>query len=227
MRERFVAALRDLSQAAAGRHAASADQWTSQLTARVRRWRQVRASALVGPTAVVIAGALVAGSALNRAPAPVPPATPTTSTAVVTSSTAVAGTSSCTFGSDSQRIVDGVVQTTISFHCVMQMFDPRVTGSEDFTLVIRQLDAAVAATWTATDVVLTAAGGTWRGEGGGVVDYQGNLPMAPGLAELQIGRLDLVGEGTYQGLEFHCYIAGSGEGANPGYDTVGWIETIG
>ncbi len=227
MSERFVAALRDLSQAAAGHHMPTADKWTAHLTARVRRARQVRASAIVGATAVVIAGVLVAGSALNRVPAPVPPATPSTSTAVVTSPTAVAGTSSCTYGADSERIVDGAVQLTVQMHCPLQMSDPRVTGSEDFTLVIRQLDAAVAATWTATDMVLTTAGGTWRGEGSGVVDYQGNLPMAPGLSELQIGGFDLVGEGNYEGLEFHFYIAGAGVGANPGYDTVGWIDTVG
>jgi hypothetical protein len=227
MSERFVAALRDLSQAAAGRHASSADEWTAHLTARVRRARQVRASAIVGASAAVIAGVLVAGSALNHVPAPLPPATPSTSTAAVTGPTAVAGTSSCTSGSDSERFVDGVAQTTMPFHCVIQMSDPRVTGREDFTLVVRQLDAAVGATWTATDVVLTSPGGTWRGEGSGVVDYRPSLPAAPGLTELQIGRLDLVGEGAYQGLEFHCYIAGTSDGANQGYDTVGWIDTAG
>ncbi len=111
MSERFVAALRDLSQAAAGRHASSADEWTAHLTARVRRARRVRGTAIVGAAAVVIAGVLVAGSALNHVPAPLPPATPSTSTAAVTSPTAVAGTSSCTYGADSERIVDGVAQT--------------------------------------------------------------------------------------------------------------------
>jgi hypothetical protein len=75
MSERFDTGLRELGERIGREHDELLGDWTAQMTARVRRGRRLRATALAGGLVAVLAVVTVGGSMLDRRPAPVPPAT--------------------------------------------------------------------------------------------------------------------------------------------------------
>ncbi len=75
MSERFDSGLRELGERIGREHDDVWDDWTAQMTTRVRRGRRVRTAALAGGLVAVLGVVAVGGSMLDRRPAPVPPAT--------------------------------------------------------------------------------------------------------------------------------------------------------
>lgn len=135
--------------------------------------------------------------------------------------TAVVGASTCTLTDVSDDVVDDVRVIVERFECEDTMSDPRVTGTETLLSTSRIEPGAAAGTWSAPDAVLTTDGGTWRGWAQGVVDLTGVLPFAEGVTPFNYGEAHYVGEGAYQGLEYHVYVSGS----NSELGVAGWITS--
>lgn len=136
--------------------------------------------------------------------------------------TVVVGSSVCTLASLGDELVDGVRVITERFECDDTMSDPRVTGTEVLPMTTR-LASGVGGTWSAPDTVLTTDGGTWRGWAQGVLDMTGAFPLAKGIIPFNYGEAHYVGEGAYEGLEYHLYMSGSNEDAG----LTGWITSTG
>ena len=96
--------------------------------------------------------------------------------------------------------------------CDLDMSDPRVSGTE----TIESMSMVAGRQWTVQPDVITNAEGTWRGSGQGSDDEDG----AP------LGEAHFVGEGGYEGLEFHYYVAPPTEGEWTSTPTLvtGWIS---
>jgi len=99
---------------------------------------------------------------------------------------------------DDAQVVWGTVQCSGGvvgvLKCELDMSDPRVSGTE--TIKGFQIVAATdTALWIFGSDVITNADGTWRGSTQGADDPAGN----------PTGESHLVGEGAYEGLEFHYY----------------------
>ncbi|MCB2176499.1 MAG: hypothetical protein KQH57_11870 [Actinomycetales bacterium] len=113
MSERFDSGLRELGERIGREHDDVWDDWTAQMTARVRRGRRVRTAALAGGLVAALGVVAFGGSMLDRRPAPVPPATtlapsptrtsaptPTPTSAPTSSSTPTSGTTAPLTGVD-------------------------------------------------------------------------------------------------------------------------------
>ena len=100
---------------------------------------------------------------------------------------------------DDAQVVWGTVQCRASggvvgvLKCELDMSDPRVSGTE--TIEEYQIVAATDPAVWIFDHVITNADGTWRGSSQGADDPAGN----------PTGEAHFVGEGAYEGLEFHYY----------------------
>jgi hypothetical protein len=134
--------------------------------------------------------------------------------------TVVVGSGVCDMTSVSEEAVDGVDVIVEHFVCEDEMSDPRVSGTEDMMVVSRVADYSTGGTWTAQDTTLTNDGGTWRGSMQGVVDLAGVHPFAEGVRPFNYGEAHYIGEGAYDGLEYHYYISGSNGTAG----VTGWIQ---
>ena len=80
--------------------------------------------------------------------------------------------------------------------CELDMSDPRVSGTERhdrFRFVVGRAGAATV--WVAEDAVITNSEGTWRG----------SAQAAENDASTPCGEAHYVGDGAYEGLEFHYY----------------------
>ena len=99
---------------------------------------------------------------------------------------AVSGTAACVFGGGFEGLM---------VECELDMSDPRVSGTEvhdGFTFFAEGSGGRV---WVAEEASITNADGTWGGSAQGAEDYQ----FTPS------GEAHYVGEGAYEGLEFHYY----------------------
>ena len=125
-------------------------------------------------------------------------------------SVAVWGTAACDFGEGG---VDPEGGPGLLIVCEFDMSDPRVNGTETqdrFRYVVGRIWAG--GVWVAEDTEITNPGGTWSGSAQGAEDDEG----------IPIGEAHYVGEGAYEGLEFHYYFFDS-----PLHEAVrvhGWIS---
>ena len=127
----------------------------------------------------------------------------------------------CSMTPISDDLVDGVDVIVEHFVCETESSDPRVSGTEDLMVVTRVADYATGGTWTVQDSTLTNDQGVWRGTSQGIVDLVGVLPFAEGLWPYNYGEAHYVGEGAYEGLEYHYFFSGSnGKGG-----VAGWITS--
>lgn len=97
--------------------------------------------------------------------------------------------------------------------CDFDMSDPRVSGTETedrFRFVVGR--AGFPTLWVSEEAAITNAEGAWRGTVQAVED-KGATP---------IGEAHFVGEGAYQGLDFHYYFAAVIEGGP--VQLHGWIS---
>jgi hypothetical protein len=97
--------------------------------------------------------------------------------------------------------------------CELDMSDPRVSGTE----TIESLSTVARRQWIVLGDVVTNVEGTWRGSGQGSDDED----LAP------LGEAHFVGEGGYEGLEFHYYVAPPTEGdwTSTPLPLTGWISS--
>jgi hypothetical protein len=102
---------------------------------------------------------------------------------------------------DDAQVVWGTVQcrplprAELTLECELDMSDPRVSGAETIEEFQIVAPGSVGRVWIFESDVITNAEGTWRGNSQGADDPPGN----------PIGESHLVGEGAYEGLEFHYY----------------------
>jgi hypothetical protein len=83
----------------------------------------------------------------------------------------------------------------LALECELDMSDPRVSGTETIEGFQMVAPGSVGRVWIFDSDVITNADGTWRGSAQGADDPPGN----------PTGESHLVGEGGYEGLEFHYY----------------------
>lgn len=135
--------------------------------------------------------------------------------------TVVVGSSICRMTPVSD-VMDGDVEVLVEhFVCEDDMSDPRVSGTQDLMIVSRVADWATGGTWTVQDATLTNDQGVWRGSAQGVFDLVGVLPAAEGVVPYNYGEGHYVGEGAYEGLEYHYFMTGSNSQAG----MTGWITS--
>jgi hypothetical protein len=133
----------------------------------------------------------------------------------------VVGTGTCDMTPVSDDMADGVRVLVEHFVCEDDMSDPRVSGTEDMRIVSRIADGTTGGTWIAQDATLTNDQGVWRGSVQGVFDLVGVLPFAEGVVPYNYGTGRYIGEGAYEGLEYHYFISGSNSEAG----LTGWITS--
>ena len=169
----------------------------------VGRWWPDRRVALIAAAALllaVVAGALV-GSRLtdDRLSRAVP------FHAVPDDAEVVWGTASCRTSS----YIGG-----FALSCKLDMSDPRVSGTETIEQYRGFADGPGGHQWILGDDVITNAEGTWRGSSQGSKD----------AAAKPLGESHYIGEGAYEGLEFHYYFAHPEFPTGPSH-LRGWIAS--
>ncbi len=118
------------------------------------------------------------------------------------------GTEECASEVLGSTVVDGVMQSQAHYTCETVTTDPRFTGTEEIDLMA-YVGGAAGGLWTA-EAVLNQGEGSWRGEGLGVWDAGASPLGTPGLP-FNYGEMTYVGEGSYEGLVLHYYLAGTDE----------------
>ena len=117
------------------------------------------------------------------------------------------GTMECEWEHTGTEHVDGVEQYAEHFDCAWEATDPRVAGTEELAIVTYGSHGA-AFPWSAVGT-LTNDEGSWRGSGQGLADR----------TMFNHGEMAYVGEGAYEGLTMHYYVAGP----NSEMTFAGWI----
>jgi hypothetical protein len=117
----------------------------------------------------------------------------------IRSATAVSGWAAC--DSTGSGTVDPEGELDVLVTCQLDLSDPRVSGTETQDRV-RVLAGSVGAgdVRGADDARIAAAEGTWRGR----IQAASDDAAVPA----PIGEAHYIGEGAYEGLEFHYYFAG-------------------
>lgn len=128
--------------------------------------------------------------------------------AVSADAVGVSGTAACSF---SNAGVDPAGGAGLLVVCDLDMSDPRVSGTERHDRFRSAAETGAGGVWVAEEATITNVQGTWRGTAQAADD---GLPS---------GEAHYVGEGAYEGLEFHYYFGHVDE------DVVvrGWISSGG
>lgn len=79
--------------------------------------------------------------------------------------------------------------------CELDLSDPRVSGTERHDRFHFVTERGGGTVWLAEDAVITNADGTWRG----------SVQAAEDARATPAGEAHYVGDGAYEGLEFHYY----------------------
>ncbi len=151
--------------------------------------------------------AVVAAACSEGQTTPPSPAASRASASATDTSLAVHGVETC-------RIVDAVYEGSTDrerFHCQESSSDPRLDGEWETWFITEETGGGLGA-WTG-DLVMTNAGGTWRGTASGTTT---GMPGNP----TNLGQIVWVGEGGYAGLTYHELVYGP----NGRLVTAGWIE---
>lgn len=113
--------------------------------------------------------------------------------AIPSDAVVVWGTAACDFTMEG---VDPEGGTGFLVTCELDMSDPRVSGTETqdrFRFVVGRV--GVGTVWVAEEAVIANAEGTWRG----------SAQAAENNEAIPSGEAHYVGEGVYEGLDFHYY----------------------
>ena len=105
----------------------------------------------------------------------------------------VSGTATCDFSAEGVNPEGGSGFLVV---CELDMSDPRVEGTERHDRLRFFKGGEVGDVWMAEEAVITNGEGTWRGS---VQAADDSIPS---------GEAHYVGEGAYEGLEFHYYFGG-------------------
>jgi len=129
------------------------------------------------------------------------------------------GTSECTSESGEATVVDGIRQNQIRTTCENATTDDRLNGTlvADNTVYGFGTDGGP---WT-SESVLTTEEGSWRGTDQGVYDLYGASPLGTAGTVFRYGHSELLGEGAYEGLVAHYYLAGNDDMTS----LTGWITS--
>ena len=106
--------------------------------------------------------------------------------AIPDDSVSVSGTAACSFGSGTEGL---------KVECELDMSDPRVSGSEIHDRFTFFAEGSGGRVWVADEATITTTEGTWRGSAQAAEDNEATPS----------GEAHYVGEGAYEGLEFHYY----------------------
>jgi hypothetical protein len=112
--------------------------------------------------------------------------------AVPADAVAVSGTAECIL---SYSGTDPEGGSGLLVSCELDLTDPRVSGDEShdrFRFLVKGRGGTV---WQAEDAAISNDGGTWRG----------TVQAAEDTAGIPTGEAHYLGEGAYEGLEFHYY----------------------
>jgi hypothetical protein len=115
--------------------------------------------------------------------------------AVPGDATVVSGTATCEFLEGGVDTEGGEGWLVV---CPLDLSDPRVAGTERqdrFRFVVGRIGAGDV--WVAEEATITTPDGAWHGTAQGAEDDEA----------VPIGEAHYVGEGAYEGLEFHYYFA--------------------
>ncbi len=196
-----------------------------------------RAGGLARLLSLVMAGSLVlaacGGGAGTASPA-IAAATPeATATPEANGRTLVSGEMACTdndldpAGSPyptAEVLPSGVERQWFDLTCTFTMSDPRVSGTQPYIYLGTVVDVpdlpGGTILWDSVPLVLTTAGGTWKGVGMGV-DYLHEPTL------YTVGHTVYEGEGAYAGLTYTQMWAREVRypGPNAPYLVSGWIES--
>lgn len=110
-------------------------------------------------------------------------------------SVGVTGTASCNFSDLGTDPEDPEGESGDLVTCELEMSDPRVSGTETHDRFRYYNIGDDSLAWVAEEAVITNEEGTWRGI------------VQAGDDGTPIGEAHYVGEGAYDGLEFHYYFA--------------------
>ncbi len=135
--------------------------------------------------------------------------------AIPATSTRVSGTATC--DATGSGTVDPRGELDVLVTCQLSLFDPRVRGTEtqDGFRVLAG-DVGAGDVRVADDARITTTEGTWRGRVQAATD-DAAVPAA-------IGEAHYVGEGAYEGLEFHYYFADLDSAEDGPVSVHGWIS---
>jgi hypothetical protein len=121
--------------------------------------------------------------------------TPAAIHAIAADSVGVTGTAECGFFNTGTDLEDPGAEEGDLVECELEMSDPRVSGIEVHDRFHYYDTGAQAFAWVAEEATITNADGSWRGLAQAVDD---GTP---------IGEARYIGEGAYDGLEFHYYFS--------------------
>lgn len=130
--------------------------------------------------------------------------------AIPADSVVVTGTATCEFSQEGVDPTGGDNNDLVT--CELDMSDVRVGGTEVHDRFRYYVEDETGWVWVAEDAVITNDEGTWRGSAQAADD------VSP------IGEAHYVGEGAYEGLEFHYYFA-SLRNAGDSAQVRGWISS--
>lgn len=139
-----------------------------------------------------------------------------------TDAVVVVGAGTCQMRNEGFTEVEGFGVVTERFICEDVMSDPRVTGTQELVVITKYADDTIGGIWTAEEATLITEEGTWRGVAWGIVDFVGVLPFAEREVPFNYGEAHYIGEGPYEGLEYHWYLTGS----NSESGVTGWIRSV-
>jgi hypothetical protein len=135
--------------------------------------------------------------------------------AIPATSTRVSGTAAC--DSTGSGTIDPQGELDVLVTCQLSLSDPRVSGSETQDRVrILAGDVGAGDVRVAEDARITTSEGTWRGRVQAATD-DAAVPAA-------IGEAHYIGEGAYEGLEFHYYFADLDSAEGGPVAVHGWIS---
>ena len=130
--------------------------------------------------------------------------------AVAADAVVVSGSAVCEF-SDEGVGVDGEPNSFLVV-CELDLSDPRVSGTERHDRFRFVTERGAGSVWLVEDATIVNADGSWRGY----------AQAAEDTAAIPSGEAHYVGEGAYEGLEFHYYFFHADLGA--AVDVRGWIS---
>lgn len=106
---------------------------------------------------------------------------------------------------------DGVTFVVYEYNGVLEMSDPRASGTIQFTSTLFNPDSNIGGPWFAEGVAIVNDDGEWTGDAVGVYIFTDNMPSSLTSDDtVSIGEWHLIGTGAYDGLRMDLYTSSDG-----------------
>lgn len=106
---------------------------------------------------------------------------------------------------------DGFTFATYEYTDLLEMSDPRVSGTIEFTTTLIITDANIGGPWYSESISIVNDGGEWIGDGVGVHVLTDTMQSALTSEDrVSIGEWHLLGTGEYDGLRLDLYTSSDG-----------------